>query len=284
MLQFDRHARLAFIIACLTLAASGLGFRWVVHRLNVFLQKEPVELRDSLSNIPSHLGPWTKVGQDESLTEAVIETLGSEEFLSRGYARDVEDGGDLIVLHVVYYTGFVDAVPHIPDRCLEAGGWRKQTLPRNYDLPVDRSTWYADPEFVHSSGEPYPVTTARHPITGRDMLVRLPVGDFQLRVTEFHQSSRPDERLFAGYFFIANGRVTSMPMGVKRLAFDTSARYAYYAKVQFSMYGDRDFESEQFVQTVAGFSGELLPQLMRCLPDWAEVDPRPNMERTDGAT
>ena len=38
------------------------------------------------------------------------------------------------------------------------------------------------------------------------------------------------------------------------------------------MIGGRNLDQEAFVRIVTGFTDELLPELMRCLPDWSEVE------------
>ncbi len=52
MLRFDGHAKAAFVAACFTLILCGVGFGAAVKALNVYLKKEPVELRHELSIIP----------------------------------------------------------------------------------------------------------------------------------------------------------------------------------------------------------------------------------------
>ena len=280
MLHFERHARLVFLVACLALVLSGIGFKAAVRLLNVHLMKEAVPLRQSLPTLPSRLGDWKKVGEDKPLDDAVIETLGTEDYLDRHYAIDGKPANGLMSLHLAYYTGFIDTVPHVPDRCFEAGGWRKQTLPENFDMPIDRSGWRVDNDHVHSSGAAYQLASYRHAITGEQITARMPVGDFQLRVTEFQRPAQPDVRLYAGYFFIANGRTTASPWDVKSLAFNQTDKYAYYVKVQFTMFGDPDFEAEDFIERVSEFAPLLLPPLMRRLPDWAEVELRQAEERS----
>jgi hypothetical protein len=61
---------------------------------------------------------------------------------------------------------------------------------------------------------------------------------------------------------------------VRVLAFRPSERFAYYCKVQLNMEGSLSFTQEQFLETASGFLSDFLPELMRCLPDWAEVESR----------
>ncbi len=271
MVLFDRQAKYAFIVATFLLGFSGVGFRYAVNALNVFLEKEAVPLRDNLANVSRTLGNWQKVGQDARLDEAMLETLNTEEYLSRSYAIDGESSNGVLQLHLAYYTGFIDAVPHVPDRCFEAGGLRKQGLPDNYPLEVDKSQWRESDPDQHQDSTSFPQVIYAHPVTGQPITVHMPAGDFSLRVTEFQRIDQQDVKIFAGYFFIANGETTATPERLKFLAFDPTERYAYYLKVQYTMFGDKDFSKEEFISDCADFTGHLLPELMRCLPDWYEV-------------
>lgn len=270
---FDGQARRALIVVTLTLAAGGIGFRYMARAADAYFAKMPVPLRKPLTSIPQQLGPWISQRGDLQLTAEVEEALGSKHYFDRVYAREGDMTG--INVHIVYYTGLIDAVPHVPDRCFVAGGWASTSLPVNLDLPVDRSGWDLDGEHVNlRTGEPYPQVTYRHRVTGEMITVRLPAGGFELRTTEFRKADRPDKRIYAGYFFIANGETTPWPEKVRSFAFDLRTRYAYYAKVQFTTEVPEDFERERFAENVSDLMGHLLPELMSCLPDWAEIEDR----------
>ena len=77
--------------------------------------------------------------------------------------------------------------------------------------------------------------------------------------------------MFAGYFFVANGKTTSYPERIRLLAFDRSAKHAYYCKIQFTIRGASAFTVDHFNHTVADFISGMLPEIMKCLPDWTEV-------------
>lgn len=273
---FDRRAKYAFFLACSMLVAGRVGFKAATGYLNIYLQKRPVELREHFDNISTTLGPWKMVGEGHKLSQEMVEELGTELYLDREYMREIDDRtGQRVSLHVAYYTGMIDAVPHIPDRCFVAGGFEIGVLPANYPVPLSHDGWRMDPSCVNqATGQPYETAVYRNPITGRSTLVRMPVGGFVLRTTEFNHPKMPDTRVFSGYFFIANGRTTATPEGVKLLAFRKSEEYAYYCKVQFTASGQRGFQAEQFVARAADLLQPLLPELMRCLPDWAEIEAR----------
>ncbi len=271
--MFDRSVKPAFIAAVATLLVCGLGFRFAVRQAQVFLAKAPVELRNPLTAIPKRLSVWEASRPDQTLTAEVEQELGTRQYLDRVYERAVGRRAQAVMVHVAYYTGIIDAVPHVPDRCLAAGGWVAVGLPRNLPLPLDQTGWVADPDHRNlSTGLPYSLLTYPHHVTGDDVTVRMPVGEFKLRTSEFLGGEHLDQRIFAGYFFIANGQTTPSPEGVRRFAFDLSTEYAYYAKIQFTMFVSEDATLEDFAATVADLANELLPELMWCLPDWAEVE------------
>ncbi len=271
---FDRHSKTALLIATATLTVSAISFHFAVAAANYYLQKHPVPLREPLTDISRRLGLWEAEGVDGRLTAEMEEDLGTKHYIDRWYARQ---GPDVVAgrihVHLTYYTGLIDTVPHIPDRCLVASGAVLHTRPANHDLALDRNTWVLDPDRVNlRTGEPYWSYTYRDLVTAEPITVRMPFGEFRLRTSEYRMTKRPDIRIHAGYFFIANGQVTPFPDRVRRFAFDLTTRYAYYAKVQFTMYTVEDIGTEDFVETASDLLADLLPEVMRCLPDWAEVE------------
>ncbi len=274
-MMFDRQAKPALVVTAVTLMVCGVGFRFAARAAEAYFAKQPVDLRHPLTRIPRQLGPWRSTGPDVTLTVEVEESLGTSSYLDRVYEREGVDGeSEVVSVHIPYYTGLIDAVPHVADRCLTAGGWVITSLPVNLDLPVDRSSWRQDPQRVNlDTGKPYPVVTFQDRVlTGRMHTVRMPIGEFRLRTTEFRDGTNPDVRIYAGYFFVANGQTTPVPEGVRVLAFNLKTKYAYFAKIQFTMYVPEQMTKEEFAEVVSELATELLPELMLCLPDWSEIE------------
>ncbi|MHC4652480.1 MAG: exosortase-associated EpsI family protein [Planctomycetota bacterium] len=272
--MFDRQAKPALVVTAVTLVACGVGFRFAARAAEAYFAKQPVELRRQLTSIPRQLGPWRHTGQDVTLTAELEESLGTSFYLDRVYERE-GSGRDAaeVMVHIPYYTGLIDAVPHVADRCLQAGGWVPANLPDNLDLPIDQSSWRPDPQRVNlDTGKPYPVVTFQDSWTGEKYTVRMPINEFKLRTTEFRDANNPDIRIYAGYLFIANGQTTPNPEGVRMFAFNLKTKYAYYAKIQFTMYAPEQMTGEEFAEVVADLATELLPELMLCLPDWSEIE------------
>jgi len=58
--------------------------------------------------------------------------------------------------------------------------------------------------------------------------------------------------------------------GVRTLAFDLRSDYAYYLKVQFT--SGAVSSSEELARQAGDLLEDLLPEIMRCVPDWIEVE------------
>jgi hypothetical protein len=121
-MRFNPSIRLAFAAVVIVLISSAVGFRASVSALNLYLRKESVQLRESLDTIPMKLGRWKRVGVDSRLGEAMVESLGTRFYLDRHYAIDGNPANGVMTLHIAYYTGMIDAIPHVPERCWGAAG------------------------------------------------------------------------------------------------------------------------------------------------------------------
>ena len=87
-MRFTRSIVPAYVALLATLAAGGLGLRAAMRSLDVYLRKEPVPLRADLGSIPTALGRWQKLGDDQLMDAAMVESLGTDKYLTRTYALD----------------------------------------------------------------------------------------------------------------------------------------------------------------------------------------------------
>lgn len=275
-MQLDRTTRLAFVVVAMALAASALGFRAVIWTLNVYVHKDPVPLRGNLRSIPEKLGPWMKMGSDIEMTAEVREAMGTDLYLDRVYALQGDESLGTLYVHVPYYTGMIDTVPHVPERCGVASGWVVAEQTRLISLPVSKESWPLSSIVNHASGERYPVISKTDPVTGRSDPVYMPIGDYTFLATEFQHPDKPGLRMLAGYFFIANGRIAASAQQVQALAFNLTDRHAYYCKVQFStMVSDTSSDRwNRFAELSGDLLDQLLPELMQRLPSWPEWEAR----------
>jgi hypothetical protein len=219
--------------------------------------------------LPVEIDGWKRAGDDRRFDAAGVEALGTELYLSRTYVHRNKLLPP-IQLHIAYYTGQIDAVPHVPDRCMVAGGYVPLTPePMTLKLEMNKEGWQV--ETAQSSDElVYPT------LVNEGELIRLPIGEFELRTTEFSHPQLGDQHVFAGYYFIANGKTTAYPEQIRLLSFDRTSSHSYYCKIQFTIQGSSQFTTEKFNTIVSSFSSSLLPEIMRCLPDWVEVSQSKN--------
>lgn len=270
----------AFIAGLAVLVGSAAGLSFVVKALGAHLTKLPIQPAGSdpmQHNIPSDVpyridskSGWRQHGQDRDLSPEEIEELGTSNTISRMY---VEYGPEWegkqapgVMLHTAYYTGMIDTVPHVPDRCITAAGTSMDGSPIEVPVPLDMSLLSKDPLADHSKGTVYRM---RHQVKGK--FVRLPRGIENLRmtVTPF-KDSKTGRRFFAGYFFIANGGVVASANGVRLLAFRLQDDYAYYLKVQTTTWA---CDSEEGLGVLTGHMLDaMLPDIALRVPDWVEVE------------
>ena len=280
VISYQGSMKSGFIIAVAILGVSAVALQVAVAQLNVYLHKEAVYPRKDFSVIPTRISDWSMVGEDIRFDEAGVEALGTDLYLSRTY-RHRDSELPQVQLHLAYYTGQVDAIPHVPDRCMVAGGYIPLTPePFTLDVDVDQSSWRAD-EHHSLDGEPYPFVWGKNVMTQEQEAIRMPIGDFQLRTTQFSHPKLKNEQIFAGYFFVANGKTTAYPERIRLIAFDPSEKHAYYCKIQFTTVASRSFGTESFREVVSAFTSEALPEIMKCLPDWVDVTSESNQEDSE---
>lgn len=211
------------------------------------------------------------------MTAEVLESLGTRNYISRLYVKkDSMQSGSPIVLdvHCAYYTGMVDTVPHIPERCFVGGGMTLVSSAVTVPIPIDLTRFPPDPTIDPAVIDPDTYGMIRRGRTGQwstapGVRSRMPFGfdKLKLRVTQYEQIN--GSRVFSGYFFVANGWVASDTIQVRQQAFDLSADYAYYAKIQFTSSTVKS--AEELGAYAADFLNEMAPEIMRRIPDWTSV-------------
>jgi hypothetical protein len=273
--RFRPSIRPVFLALLATTAIGGLGLRAAMRSLDVYLRKEPILLRADFGSIPTTLGRWQKLGEDQRLDSAMVESLGTDKYLTRNYALDGDASKGVLSLHLAYYTGMIDTVPHIPERCWGAGGLVQLGDPKTVglSLPILANSEAGGPSNA-STGLKYPMASLADPVTQQVEQVALPVGEAAMTVSTFQEARSSRVEQLGGYMFIANGRMAPSTFGVRALAFNLTDRVAYYCKVQLSArYPVGDTPSAVVFKAQAeDFLTQLLPHLMRRLPDWPSVE------------
>jgi hypothetical protein len=282
-MRVDRPVRTAFVTGCVALLVGGLGFRVAMAQLQAFLRKEAVPLREPLDRIPVSLGRWKQVGKDSVFSDALVEELGTRNYVDRMYALDGDPAKGVMQVHVAYYTGMIDTVPHIPERCWNANGMVMLGQPEVRPIDVDRSGWDLVGGPTRADGETrYPMAEVRDSVTRKVSKVAMPPGELRMTVTTFQDPRVPNATFLGGYLFIANGDSTPSALDVRNLSFKLTDRFAYYCKIQFSarLPGPAEKVAPEFDRMTSELVQVLLPNLMRCLPDWPSVEAAANQPGT----
>lgn len=269
-------SRAPLLLTAGLLSFAAIGLTAGLHAADIHLTKRPVHPRSGLTvqALPRQTAGWEQIGRDRIESAEIQEELGTDNYVSRTYRRKSSAGGppQYVELHAAYYTGSVDTVPHVPDRCFVGGGMLIDGATVNVPLTLDTDRWALDTDPAIPEAWQGTIYTTRISSDSRNApnkRVRLPrrPHDLKLRCTPY-VTPRGD-RLVAGYFFIANGGHVAGADGVRLLAFDLKSDYAYYLKVQFT---SLDVETpEELAELAADLLGELIGELMLCVPDWVDV-------------
>lgn len=269
--------RPGFITALCVLLCGAAGMTAMIIVGKFYLQKLPIEALDAngrlmpFSGLPNDAPGFEVEGTEAVLSAEVVEELGTQNYLSRWYVeKPPEEGAPdgarrrRFELHLAYYTGKVDTVPHVPERCYVGGGMDIVQGSRIVGVPLEMDLFPLDQDVdreVHG-----PVRQGR---TLSHTYTRLPVGldDLRMNITGYRDQS--GRAIYAGYFFIANGSVMPTAEDVRSFAFNLKDSYAYYAKVQFM---SPDVSSaEELAALAGGFLDEMLPEIALRTPDWVAV-------------
>ena len=241
------------------LLTTVFGFQLVKKINGVVLIKEPVELRQPLFRLRQDFGSWQWINEDPPLPPDEVEVLGTSQYVSYHY-RDRSRGegasAPTVRLHVAYYTGTVDTVPHVPDRCYLAAG-ALQEGQSSIDLNVGGLQYRgADPGFV---------ATCRLDPDG----VYLPDEKFLATQFRYRNAADPGHVHAAVYFFVANGAFLATPDRVRFRGFNPRDRFSYYCKVEVGLSDIGD--DEEAANRASQFLSTMLPEILACLPDWRQM-------------
>lgn len=258
-----RGLDVGFVVVAAVLLVAAIGLNATVQSLQLSFRKQAVELAAPLKEIAPRFGPWVQVSADERLPYEIEDTLAANEYVFRDYvdsrlvpARDIQafegkTAGQrramldsirervpeaVMYMAVTYYTGMVDTVAHIPDRCYIADGFE----PSEYDI----KRWAC----FDSRGDDRSAARFIH---------------FEDNVPGRRAVSRN-----VAYFFHVNGRYTNDPLDVRATLQNLFEKHGYYAKIELmTMLNDRGKASG----VMDDFLSHALPAVEKSLPDWQAV-------------
>jgi hypothetical protein len=230
--------RPGFLLVLLVLFAGAVGINAATSALKLHFRKQALLLRskEGLTALPLQMGNWICVPETRTINPDEAHELQTDQYVFRDYvdlaATDREgrpvatreeilkmdklprkefydllnqirnkNNNAVISLAVTYYTGKVDTVPHVPDRCYVADGFQ----PSAYDIKDLRLGEYA-------------------PGAPRDVKVRFI--DFE------DQTTRGAQNRCVTYFFHANGKYEQDPNQVRLRLQHLTETYAYFAKIE----------------------------------------------------
>jgi len=256
-----------FVVVTLILLIAALGLNGTAAKMKLTFRKLPVDPAQPLKTIKSELGPWVQISVDRAMSPDFEHELGATEYVFRDYldtrhlsqkdrdaflkatpeAREkmredlkAVDPHALVKFAVTYYTGSVDTVPHIPDRCYAADGFK----PSTYDIV----TWPILP---------------RGKAENRNTQVRLI--NFVDQIDSRH--SRPRQ---VSYFFQVDGQYEQDPLNVRTRLQNLFDRRGYFAKIELVT----DLaEPAEAASVMSDFLTSAMPDVERVLPDWKKINP-----------
>lgn len=255
-----RPKALALGLSAGVLLMGVVGLNGVVEATQTVLIKKEVPLRVALFRLPKQVGSWKLEKESPPLTDEMLEVLGTRQYISRQYrdlSRPEEQPGAFIDLHVAYYTGTPDTVPHVPDRCFVAGGLN----------PIGKTTSRLNLKTLQYRKEEDGTWTSVSRLQ-KDR-VRLPSTEIQGTTFTFSSPRHPSIQHNVIYFFAANGKFLATPDAVRFQGFDPRDRYSYYCKIEVLLNSVSD--PQEAAQRASAFLSAMMPEIMACLPDWREV-------------
>ena len=266
-----------FLAAFVVLLVAAVGLNASVQFLKLHFKKQPVPLARPLTLVPDRFGPWIQVMPDKAIDHEMQDVLGTDQYIFREYIDERIAGADVkdrfkalatdeqrqemlsklraqhrdavVNLAVTYYTGMVDTVAHVPDRCYIADGYEPR--PEENDKPL------------------WPI--------GRDLPVQAkalgpnnqPTDDIQVRYLNFEDQTGMSKLVRSvAYFFNTNGSWAASPLDVRLKLQDIRQRYGYYAKVEVMTF---ESDAKKSAAVMTDFLASALPEIHRCMPDWSKV-------------
>ena len=262
--------RPGFLIVVVILAVSAAGLNSAVAWMRLSFLKDPVYLKQDLSILPPKMGSWVQVSIDEPLDKELESQLATDKYVFRDYVntklvspQDLErfEGKTsaerkflaaqlqlarpeaVLSFAVTYYTGKVDTVAHIPERCYVADGYQPTQTPETVQ-------WNLGPNRMGKMpGDPQTL------------------GVRYLNFQDQTGANRITKRV--AYFFFANGKYESDSIRVRQTLENLRYKHAFYSKVELmGVMPDHD----KCAAAMTDFLSNAMPEVEKCYPDFESVE------------
>jgi hypothetical protein len=245
-------------LAAGVLLGSFLGMQAIIKVTRIVMIKYPIDLRQPLFVIPRRVGNWEQV-RDEPISDDLLDALGTKMYLSRIYRDNtLEQGapGRYITLHMAYYTGKPDTVPHVPERCFVAGG----ASPINQG----RTQIQLKGSAIQKSDDHWRIYTSKDP-NG----IRLEQNPINATVFTFMPTRDSTTQANVIYFFSCNGKFFATPEAVRLKGFDPRDTHSYYCKIEVLLRDVTDVTVA--TEHTSRFLSDMMPHIVACLPKWDDI-------------
>lgn len=271
----------SFLLVFGIVTICGAAMNTIIGAMALRFQKLPAPLPYSLNDphhgFPTEIGRWIAVSQDTSIDPGVEHALATKEYtfrdyVDRQYVKDeqieflkkasVEErtatltqlrkkkAASVMRVAITYYTGLVDTVAHVPERCFVADGFE-----------IEDSKFRQFTAGEYADGKP------------RDIGYRFLSFDDQAGIgLEEKRVARN-----VGYLFNCNGKYTADSIEVRKSLQNLFEPYGYYSKIELMTAADigngehakNDAGSrDDSMAAMENFLTSALPEFERCLPDW----------------
>jgi hypothetical protein len=181
--------------------------------------------------------------QRVAMIRDALKGRASDECKKMVLALQMQRDDGVVNMGLTYYTGLVDTVAHIPDRCYIADGYE----PSSYTTP----TWNVAP-----AGAP-----------------AQPLGVHFISFEDQTGNNRVPKCV--AYVFQVNGEYQCDPLEVRIRLQNLMQRYGYYAKIELMTVNKEREMQDVDTQTAADMMTQFLtaakPEIEKCLPDWKKV-------------
>jgi hypothetical protein len=173
----------------------------------------------------------------------LIQGLGSRERKAIVGAIQSVRPEAVLSLAVTYYTGKVDTVAHVPERCYVADGYQPTETP-------ETALWDMGPARLNTVSSSDPRIAVRF-----------------INFEDQTGAKRITKRV--AYFFFCDGVYESDPVSVRQTLGNLRSKHGFYSKVELmSIIPDHD----QCAKVMSNFLVSAMPEIEKCLPDWNSVE------------